>query len=91
MIPCVLCISTSFWVLRAPESWLKYFFSVVFNLFFFFKNVFQLRNRFKNSVLSYSLKLVDMQTQLIPSWYTEYEYNKTNLKDLLRESTSFKE
>ena len=30
----VLCILTSFPVLRAPKSWLKYFFSAVFNLFF---------------------------------------------------------
>ena len=29
----LLCISTSFRVLRAPESWLKYFFSAIFNLF----------------------------------------------------------
>ena len=26
----LLCISTSFWVLRTPESWSNYFFSVVF-------------------------------------------------------------
>ena len=29
----LLCISTSFQVLRAPESWSNYFFSAVFNLF----------------------------------------------------------
>ena len=29
----MLCISTSFWVLRAPKSWLKHFFQPLFNLF----------------------------------------------------------
>ena len=29
----LLCILTSFWVLRAPKSWSNYFFSAVFNLF----------------------------------------------------------
>ena len=29
----LLCIMTSFWVLRAPKSWSKHFFSAVFNLF----------------------------------------------------------
>ena len=31
----VLCILTSFRVLRAPESWLKYCFSAIFNFFVF--------------------------------------------------------
>ena len=35
--PSVLCISTRFQVLRAPESWSNYFFSAVFNLFYLFK------------------------------------------------------
>ena len=30
---CLLCISTSFWVLAAPRSWLKHFFQQFFNLF----------------------------------------------------------
>ena len=29
----MLCISTSFWVLRAPKSWSKHFFQPFFNLF----------------------------------------------------------
>ena len=29
----LLCISTSFWVLHAPKSWLIYFFWAVFNLY----------------------------------------------------------
>ena len=29
----LLCILTSFWVLCTPESWSKYFFGAVFNLF----------------------------------------------------------
>ena len=33
MLRKVLCISTSFRVLRAPECWSKHFFSAVFNLF----------------------------------------------------------
>ena len=35
-LPPVLCISTSFRVLRAPESWLKHFFQPFFNLFCIF-------------------------------------------------------
>ena len=31
---------TSFWVLRAPKSWLKYFFSAVFKLFCSFQTFF---------------------------------------------------
>ena len=36
----VLCISTSFWVLRTPESWLNYFFQL-FSTFFVHLNHFQ--------------------------------------------------
>ena len=43
----LLCISTSFQVLRAPESWSKYFFSAVFNLFFFISNIFRLKSIFE--------------------------------------------
>ena len=35
-----MCISTSFWVLRAPKSWSNYFFSAVFNLFCSFQTFF---------------------------------------------------
>ena len=37
---CLLCISTSFWVLRAPKSWLNYFFSAILNLFCTFQTFF---------------------------------------------------
>ena len=36
----LLCILTSFWVLRAPKSWSNYFFSAVFNLFCSFQTFF---------------------------------------------------
>ena len=36
----VLCIFTSFWVLRAPESWLQHFFWP-FSTFLFISNIFQ--------------------------------------------------
>ena len=29
----LLCISTSFWLLRAPKSWLKHFFQPFFSRF----------------------------------------------------------
>ena len=35
-----LCILTSFWVLRASKSWLKYFFGAVFKLFCSFQTFF---------------------------------------------------
>ena len=37
----VLCISTSFWVLRTPKSWLNYFFISHVQLFLFILNLFQ--------------------------------------------------
>ena len=45
-IPFLLCISTSFWVLRAPKSWSNYFFSAVFNVFvhIFKKLIFTISN-----------------------------------------------
>ena len=59
------CISTSFWVLRATRKLVKTLFRAVFNLFLFISNVFEwffwLKSR-KNSVLSYFLKLTNMQT-----------------------------
>ena len=36
----LLCILTSFWVLGAPKSWLKYFISAVFKLFCSFQTFF---------------------------------------------------
>ena len=45
----VLCISTSFWVLRAPESWSNYFFAI-FNLFV----------KEKRKVWSLSLTIMDI-------------------------------
>ena len=36
----MLCISTSFWVLRAPKSWPKHFFQTFFNLFCSFQIFF---------------------------------------------------
>ena len=36
----LLCILPSFWVLRAPESWSKYFFWAAFNLFCSFQTFF---------------------------------------------------
>ena len=38
--PPVLCISTSFRVLAAPESWLKHFFQPFFDLFCSFQSFF---------------------------------------------------
>ena len=38
---CLLCISTSFWVLRAPKKLSKYFFELFFYLFLFILNLFQ--------------------------------------------------
>ena len=35
--PQLLCILTSFWVLRAPKSWAKHCFQPFFNLFYYFK------------------------------------------------------
>ena len=62
---CLLCILTSFGVLRAPEIWLKYFFeqfSIYFLNFKCFLVIFHLKSRkkLKNRVLSYSLKLVQI-------------------------------
>ena len=62
----LLFISTSFWVLRAPKSWLKYFFELFSTFFLDFKKFFSYfssemkKKHLKNCVLSYSLKLVDM-------------------------------
>ena len=68
----LLCISTSFQVLRASESWLKHFLGLFSNFFVHFKHFSVIflaeikKKRFKtfeiSSVLSYFLKLVDMQT-----------------------------
>ena len=65
---CLLCISTSFRVLRPPECWSKYFFLYDFNLFCSFLMFFsdflpEIKKKvLKNSVFSYSLELVDKQT-----------------------------
>ena len=51
---CMLYILTSFWVRRAPKSFLKHFLSAIFNLFFFFLKhfsmIFRLKSR-KNMLL----------------------------------------
>ena len=59
----LLCILTSFRLLRASKCWSKHFFqpfSTFLLLFKCFSMNFHLKSR-KNCVLSYSLKLVDMQ------------------------------
>ena len=66
----MLCILTSFWVLRTPKSRLNYFFSVVLTFFVHFKT-FSVISRLKSSkkykneqkkcVFVYSSKLVHMQ------------------------------
>ena len=66
----MLCISASFWVLRAPKSWSNYFFSAVFNLFCscqsFFSDLTAEINKKrlkmnKKRGFVYSSKLVNMQ------------------------------
>ena len=63
----VLCISTSFRVLAAPESWSKHFFQPFFNLFCSFQSFFRdftaeiNKKQTKKSKFVYSSKLVDMQ------------------------------
>ena len=37
---CLLCISTSLWVLAAPKNWLKHFFQPFFNLFWSFETFY---------------------------------------------------
>ena len=60
----LLCILTSFWVLRTPESWLKYFFSGL-NLFCSFQMFFSdfssenKKKVWKNTVSSYSERSTD--------------------------------
>ena len=70
----MLCISTSFWVLHAPKSWLKPFFDV-FQPFLFISNFFsdfapeinkKLLKMNKKTYFAYSSKLVNMQNWLTP-------------------------
>ena len=72
----LLCISTSFWVLRAPKSWSKHFcqpfsnFVVHFKAFTVISRLKSTKNvwkRTKKRDFVYSSKLVDMQ-KLKNSW-----------------------
>ena len=82
---CLLCISNSFQLLRAPKSWSKYFYFSRFQPFFFFSNLFQSfhvwshwktsENEQKNVyvlLFCYPSMLVDMQTLV----YTKIGYLK---------------
>ena len=66
----MLCISTSFWLLHAPKSWLKYFFHpissflLILNFFQWFHGWNQQKtpeNEQKKVIFVYSSKLIDMQ------------------------------
>ena len=64
----VLCIWTSFWVLPAPKSWSKHFFSSVFNLFCSFQTFF---NDFKAEITEKRLKM-NKSWSTCKSWLTPW-------------------
>ena len=68
---CLLCILTSFLVLRVPNGWFEYFFVCLFICFFFFLHLLFLTNKkikTLKSALYISVKLADTQTRWSTPW-----------------------